>query len=78
MDNNGKKSVFTVTEHKGKSRWIRIGIGFVNADGSMNLHLDALPVNGTIQVRDWEDEETYRARQAARLGSAAPALAALG
>lgn len=68
MDNsNGgtKKSVFTITEYKGKSRWVRIGVGFVNTDGSLNLHLDALPVNGSIQVRDWEDEEAYRARRAA-------------
>jgi hypothetical protein len=49
------KVVFTVVERSpGKSFWTRVGVGFVNADGSMNLRLDAIPVNGTLQVRDWE------------------------
>jgi hypothetical protein len=69
----GMKSVFTVTENKGKSHWVRIGAGFVNSDGSMNLRLDALPVNGTIQVREWEDEEAWRARRAASANGASHA-----
>jgi hypothetical protein len=49
------KAVFTVVERApGKSYWTRIGVGFVNRDGSLNLRLDALPINGTLQVRDWE------------------------
>ncbi len=49
------KTVFTVVDRgQGKSMWIRIGVGFTNRDGSLNLRLDALPVSGTLQVRDWE------------------------
>jgi hypothetical protein len=49
------KAVFTVVDRgQGKSFWIRIGTGFANRDGSLNLRLDAIPVNGTLQVRDWE------------------------
>jgi hypothetical protein len=49
------KAVFTVVERgQGKSIWVRIGVGFTNRDGSLNLRLDALPVSGTLQVRDWE------------------------
>jgi hypothetical protein len=49
------KTVFTVVERgQGKSIWVRIGVGFVNKDGSLNLHLDAMPTNGKLQVRDWE------------------------
>lgn len=40
----------------GKSFWVRIGAGFTNRDGSMNLHLDALPINGKLQVREWEPD----------------------
>jgi hypothetical protein len=51
----GMKAVFTVVERgAGKSYWTRIGVGFVNNDGSLNLRLDALPINGTLQVREWE------------------------
>ncbi len=51
----GMKAVFTVVERGGgKSYWTRIGVGFVNSDGSLNLRLDALPINGTLQVREWE------------------------
>ena len=52
------KVVYTVVERsQGKSFWTRIGVGFVNKDGSINLRLDALPTNGTLQVRDWEPQE---------------------
>ena len=48
------KHVFTMIEREGeeKSRWVRIGTGFINKDGSINVYLDALPVNGKINVRD--------------------------
>lgn len=53
------KAVFTVVERgtsngMTKSYWTRVGIGFVNKDGSINLKLDCLPINGTLQVREWE------------------------
>jgi hypothetical protein len=52
------KTVFTVVERgQGKSIWVRIGVGFVNKDGSWNLHLDAVPTNGKLQVREWEPYE---------------------
>lgn len=60
MDDQTKtmKTVFTVVERgQGKSIWVRIGVGFTNRDGSLNLKLDALPVSGTLQVRDWEPAE---------------------
>ena len=54
------KAVFTVVERSpGKSHWTRVGVGFVNRDGSMNLKLDAIPVNGTLQVREWEPAERF-------------------
>jgi hypothetical protein len=49
------KAVYTIIERgQGKSFWVRVGVGFTNRDGSLNLRLDAVPVNGTLQVRDWE------------------------
>lgn len=57
MEENSRemKAVYTVVDRgQGKSFWVRIGVGFTNRDGSLNLRLDAIPVNGTLQVREWE------------------------
>ena len=55
------KTVFTVVERgPGKTFWTRVGVGFVNNDGSINLRLDAIPTNGTLQVRDYEPRDDTR------------------
>ena len=56
------KAVFTIVERGSsngltKSYWTRVGVGFVNKDGSITLRLDCLPINGTLQVREWEPWE---------------------
>ena len=44
--------VYHIVEREGqKSRWTRIGIGFVNKDSSLNLFLETLPLDGRIHVR---------------------------
>ena len=66
MDAQNKtlKIVYTVVERNpGKSFWVRVGIGTVNHDGSLNLRLDAVPVNGTLQVRDWEPRDAEVRRE---------------
>jgi hypothetical protein len=53
--NRNMKAVYTVIDRgQGKSIWVRVGVGFINRDGSLNLRLDAIPVNGTLQVREWD------------------------
>jgi hypothetical protein len=52
------KTVYTIVDRGGgKSFWVRVGVGFTNRDGSLNLRLDAIPVNATLHVRDWEPYE---------------------
>jgi hypothetical protein len=53
------KYVYTIVEREGleKSQWIRVGIAFVNKDRSLNLRLNALPMNGTLHVRDPQKEK---------------------
>ena len=47
------KYVYTTIQREGeKSRWVKIGVGFVNRDDSINVYLDAFPVNGKMHVRD--------------------------
>ncbi len=66
------KSVWTIVERAQgnggptKSYWTRVGVGFVNRDGSINLHLDAVPINGKLQVREWEAPRQDVAGEVAR------------
>ena len=48
-----KLTVFSIrTTPKGGTIWVRAGTGSVNADGSINIHLDVLPIDGTLHVRE--------------------------
>jgi hypothetical protein len=56
------KTVWTMTERTTASAgtrtyWTRVGVGFVNRDGSITLRLDAVPISGQLQVREWEPAE---------------------
>ncbi len=54
----GKRyQVFSVRETKdrdGKASqtWVRAGSAWVNRDGSMNVYLDVLPLDGKLHVRE--------------------------
>jgi hypothetical protein len=57
-----KKILCPILGNDGKTHWKSMGIGFVNKDLSINVHLEAFPVNGRLQIRDWEDDETFARR----------------
>ena len=46
------KSVYAVIERGPKKHWLRVGMAFVNRDGSLNVRLDAMPLSGQLQIRD--------------------------
>lgn len=53
MLNIGKRlAVFSIKENKGGSIWVRAGTAFVNKDGSLNVLLDVLPLDGKLHVRE--------------------------
>jgi hypothetical protein len=55
------KVVWTVVDRgQGKSFWTRVGVGFVNRDGSLTLRLDAIPLGGSLQVREWQEPADRR------------------
>ncbi|MCP3100585.1 hypothetical protein LZ198_17075 [Myxococcus sp. K15C18031901] len=68
----GKRlAVFSIREGKGGSIWVRAGSAFVNKDGSLNVLLDVLPLDGKLHVREAaEKRETPGAggRYAGELG----------
>lgn len=47
-----RKDVFMIQKGKARSFFTRIGIAFVNKDGSLNVKLDAFPVSGELHIRD--------------------------
>ena len=51
--------VYTIIDrgHGKKSFWNAIGIAYRNKDNSINVVLNALPTNGTLNIRDDDDEE---------------------
>ena len=53
MDTSKMKIAYVITSRNGKNFWNRVGVAFVNRDGSMNVKLEAIPVNGEIQIRDY-------------------------
>jgi len=57
MENKKLKIAYNVVERNGRSFWQRIGVGFVNADNSVNVKLECLPVNGELQLRDYVPRE---------------------
>jgi len=47
------KIAYVITNRNGRNFWNRVGVAFVNSDGSINVRLEAVPVNGEIQIRDY-------------------------
>ncbi len=57
MNSSKMKIAYVITERNGKSYWTRIGVAFVNSDGSLNVRLEAMPVTGELQIRDYVPRE---------------------
>jgi hypothetical protein len=75
----GKRlAVFSIRENKGGSVWVRAGSAFVNRDGSLNVLLDVLPLDGKLHVREaGEKTEKEKSDKKETLGKT-PALASAG
>jgi len=59
LEENKVKIAYTVVERNkdGRKFWVRVGAAFVNRDGSLSVRLDAMPVNGELQIRDYQPRE---------------------
>jgi hypothetical protein len=50
-----QKTVYTVLDRgSGRPYWMRVGIGWENRDGSIQVRLDAVPSTFTLHIRDWQ------------------------
>ena len=73
MLTTGKRlAVFSIREGKGGTVWVRAGSAFVNRDGSLNVLLDVLPLDGKLHVREAGD------RREAQDAAPEPKLTAVG
>lgn len=46
------KVVYAIVERGPRKHWLRIGMAFVNRDGSLNVRLDAVPLTGQLHIRE--------------------------
>ncbi len=76
MESKQLKVVYAITERGEKSFWTKIGVGYTNRDGSITIKLDAVPVGGTMQVRDWVPRDDQSAGNGAKRGNGASATPA--
>ena len=55
---SNRKDVFTIVQRKGqKPPWLKIGSAFVNKDDSLNVYLEALPLNVELNIREAKPKE---------------------
>lgn len=52
-------TVYTIIEKNGEGEdyWQRLGSAWTNKDGSINLSLNALPLNGKLHIRERKPDE---------------------
>lgn len=62
-DSNKVKAVYVITGQGEKKFWNKVGVAFVNRDGSLNVKLDSLPIDGELHIRDMESKEERDARR---------------
>lgn len=62
-EQNKRLDVFTVREAQkegAKPFWVRVGQAYTNKDGSLSVYLDALPINGKLQIREPPPQQDQR------------------
>lgn len=57
MESSKMKIVYVISDRNNRKYWNRIGVAFVNTDGSVNVKLEAIPVTGEMQIRDYVPRE---------------------
>jgi hypothetical protein len=65
MENSSKRfrAVYAVVpKQDGKDLWLRVGSAFENRDGSETVLLDAVPIGGKLQIRDYQPRDAAAQR----------------
>lgn len=69
MEQTKMKHVYVITGKGERKFWTKIGVAFVNRDGSLNCKLDSLPVDGELHIRDYTPKEERPGFDGPRLSS---------
>ncbi|OQX69404.1 MAG: hypothetical protein B6A08_04820 [Sorangiineae bacterium NIC37A_2] len=72
MDHSKMKYVYVISGKGERKFWSKIGVAFVNRDGSLNCKLESLPVDGELHIRDAavrEDRDGSTSRRTPSLAS---------
>lgn len=67
MDHSKMKYVYVISGKGERKFWTKIGVAFVNRDGSLNCKLDSLPVDGELHIRDASAREDREATPGRRV-----------
>ena len=52
------KGAYTIVKREGKKNfWLQLGIAVDNKDGSENVYLNALPLDGKLTIREMKPKE---------------------
>jgi len=51
------KILSPVERKDGGTFWMRVGTGYANKDQSVNVYLDAIPVNNKFQLREMDEAD---------------------
>ena len=46
------KVIYAIIDRPPRKHWLRVGLAFVNRDGSLNVRIDAVPLTGSLHIRD--------------------------
>lgn len=66
-----KLEVFSIKQgSSGEAKWTRAGSAFVNRDGSINVYLDVLPLDGKLYVKGDKLEVESSALRSERIETA--------
>ena len=80
---SGKRyQVFSIREGKEKDGranavWVRAGTAWVNRDGSMNIYLDVLPLDGKLHVREAAEKREAAGETGFKPANGSPANTAM-
>ena len=56
----------TVEKEEKRTLWVKAGTAWVNRDGSLNVYLDVLPLDGKLHVREAVEEKRADSNKAAQ------------
>ena len=61
MEFGKRYAVFSVrkAENNGAAIWVRAGYAWANRDGSANVTLDVLPLDGKLHIREAGEQREY-------------------